>query len=87
MDTAPVGARIVHPLGVVPETAVDCLQLAGVLEPFVLESTSLSIELFSLLVLSEVMRAWNSVRRLGEGEGQAGAGLGAGPKESGACAD
>ena len=32
MDTVPVGARIVHPLGVVPETAVDCVQSAGVLE-------------------------------------------------------
>ena len=38
VDTVPVGARIVHPLGVVPETAVDCVQSAGVLELFVLES-------------------------------------------------
>ena len=53
MDTVPVGARIVHPLGVVPETAVDCLQLAGVLEPFLLKSIFLSIELFSLLDLQK----------------------------------
>ena len=48
-----MGARIVHPLGVVPKTAVDCLQLAGVLEPFVLESIFLSIELFSLFDLQK----------------------------------
>ena len=44
---------MVHPLGVVPETAVDCLQLAGVLELFVLESIFQSIELFSLLDLQK----------------------------------
>ena len=31
MRSEPVGARQVHPLGVVPETAVDCWQSAGVI--------------------------------------------------------
>ena len=53
MDTFPVGARIVHPLGVVPETAVDCVQSAGVLELFALESMSLSTELFLLVDLQK----------------------------------
>ena len=53
MDTVPVGARIVHPLGVVPETAVDCVQSAGVLELFVFESVSSSTELFLLFDLQK----------------------------------
>ena len=55
VDTFPVGARIVHPLGVVPETAVDCVQSVGVLELFVLESTSLSIELFCCLIFRSLV--------------------------------
>jgi hypothetical protein len=57
VDTIPVGARLVHPLGVVPETAVDCVQSAGVLElwtrsPYLCRLNCLCCLIFRRLVSS-----------------------------------
>ena len=64
-----VGARCVHPLGVVPETTVDCLQSTVVFKP----------RAFSFLLVSLELVEWNH----GTGGGTLSAPTGCSPRDRG----